>query len=63
MWGQTWSNVADLALPYSGVEDEDLTLELVKQVSKIVANNDGMHFSHVFAISISSIFYDFKTVS
>lgn len=56
MWGQTWSNVADLALPYSGVEDEDLTLELVKQVSKIVANNDGMHFSHVFAISISSIF-------
>lgn len=32
MWGQTWSNIADLALPYSGVEDEDLTLELIKQV-------------------------------
>ncbi|KAJ8910672.1 hypothetical protein NQ315_002921 [Exocentrus adspersus] len=31
MWGQTWSNVADFALPYSGVEDEDLTAELIRQ--------------------------------
>ncbi|XP_023310931.1 angiotensin-converting enzyme-like [Anoplophora glabripennis] len=31
MWGQTWSNIADLALPFSDIEDEDLTLELLKQ--------------------------------
>ncbi|XP_074039099.1 angiotensin-converting enzyme [Leptinotarsa decemlineata] len=31
MWGQSWSNIADFTLPYAGVEDEDLTEELVKQ--------------------------------
>ncbi|KAJ8978209.1 hypothetical protein NQ317_002029 [Molorchus minor] len=31
MWGQTWSNIADFTLPYSGLEDEDLEAELVKQ--------------------------------
>ncbi|KAL1500872.1 hypothetical protein ABEB36_006297 [Hypothenemus hampei] len=31
MWAQSWSNVADLMLPYPDVHDEDLTEELKKQ--------------------------------
>ncbi|KAJ8963018.1 hypothetical protein NQ314_005615, partial [Rhamnusium bicolor] len=33
MWGQTWSNIVDLTVPYSGVEDENLTEELKKQIT------------------------------
>ncbi|KAG5891815.1 hypothetical protein JTB14_027777 [Gonioctena quinquepunctata] len=31
MWGQSWSNVAEFTLPHAGVEDEDLTSELLRQ--------------------------------
>lgn len=37
MWSQTWNNIIDFTLPHPEVENEDVTEEMLKQVSFDIA--------------------------
>ncbi len=43
MWAQTWGNIDDLVLPYTGKTSVDVTPEMLKQVSEGFCLNMGLH--------------------
>jgi peptidyl-dipeptidase A len=54
MWGQSWSNILDVTIPYPGKNFLDVTTEMVEQVSYTRCHVDGCEISVKNSLDMSS---------
>lgn len=54
MWAQTWGNIGDFSVPYPGKANDDISDELVNQVSYNHLDEIAFEIRNLFAIELHS---------